>query len=154
MNDADLSSRHLPGHRMGESARPQRPPVAGGRVGASGPATVLLVDDEHGIVRLVERLLEREGYAVATAATGQDAVALAMALPLHAIVSDRNLPDTDGGELIDLIRSLVGRRVPAVLMSGDAAGPALTDRGIVFLQKPFSLADLVARVEESAARGS
>lgn len=108
--------------------------------------TVLLVDDEHRVVRVLALALEREGYRVLTATTGEDALWLAESGPVDAVLLDVCMPGIDGwGALAALRGSGVG--APVVLMSGvpleDEPRAAEAD---AILAKPFSIAEMLATV--------
>jgi DNA-binding response OmpR family regulator len=71
---------------------------------------VLLVDDEAQIVRAIAAILRGAGFAVATAATGEEAMRAAALRPPAAILLDLGLPDTDGVTVCRRIRSGATRR--------------------------------------------
>lgn len=116
-------------------------------------AKILVVDDEQGLLANIARYLEVLGHEVATAGNGQLALrALADRAP-DLLVTDLNMPDMDGVELLEALGRL-GSRVPVIAMSGGArspgvhplqAAPALG--AVVTLEKPFTLEELRAAVE-------
>jgi DNA-binding response OmpR family regulator len=75
------------------------------QVGEPLPARALVVDDEPPLVRLVTSYLEREGFQVASAGDGEQAVALAEAFQPEVIVLDLMLPGMDGIEACRRIRT-------------------------------------------------
>ncbi|MGH8928515.1 MAG: response regulator, partial [Acidimicrobiia bacterium] len=80
--------------------------------------TVLVVDDELKITRLVRDYLEQAGFAVAIAADGKGAIASARQLKPDLIVLDLGLPGMDG---LDVIRALrKGSNVPVVVITARA----------------------------------
>jgi DNA-binding response OmpR family regulator len=110
--------------------------------------TVLVVDDELKIARLIRDYLEQAGFVVATSSDGKGAIAAARQLKPDLIVLDLGLPQMDG---LDVIRALrMGSNVPVVVVTARADE---ADR-IVGLElgaddyvvKPFSPKELVARV--------
>jgi two-component system alkaline phosphatase synthesis response regulator PhoP len=110
--------------------------------------TILVVEDEPGIARLVRDYLERAGFGVATAATAADALASARASHPALVVLDLGLPDRDG---LDVTREL--RRVtdvPIVILTarGDESDRivGLELGADDYVVKPFSPKELVARV--------
>ena len=112
-------------------------------------ARVLVVDDEANIAELVATALRYEGFDVATAADGAQALATVRAFAPDLIVLDVMLPDTNGFELQARIRA-DGQRVPVLFLT---ARDAVEDRvrGLTlgaddYMTKPFSLEELVARV--------
>ncbi|HSL26016.1 MAG TPA: response regulator transcription factor [Acidimicrobiia bacterium] len=110
--------------------------------------TVLVVDDELKITRLVRDYLEQAGFVVAIAADGPGALAAARQLQPDLIVLDLGLPGMDG---LDVIRSLrTVSMVPVVVLTARAEE---ADRVVGlelgaddYLVKPFSPTELVARV--------
>ena len=115
-------------------------------VAASGAPTVLLVDDEHRVVRVLALALEREGYRVLTATSAEDALRLADSGPIDAVLLDVWMPGVDGWRtLADLRASGIG--APVILMSGVPLEDDLRSRqAAALLNKPFSIAELVAAV--------
>jgi two-component system OmpR family response regulator len=112
-------------------------------------ARVLVVDDEPNIAELVSTALRYEGFDVATAADGAQALARVRAFAPDLVVLDVMLPDTNGFELQARIRA-DGQRVPVLFLT---ARDAVEDRvrGLTlgaddYMTKPFSLEELVARV--------
>ena len=104
--------------------------------------TVLIVDDEEPIRRLVERILTQAGYATATASDGPEALRVAGTLAsLDLLVTDMMMPGMDGGELARRLREdRDALKVLYVTGWSDrlfevklAACP-----GEAFLEKPFS----------------
>jgi two-component system sensor histidine kinase UhpB len=81
------------------------------------PATILIVDDDRGLVRLVEKSLRREGYLTASAASGAEALEY---LGLHQpdlMLLDLKLQDFEGKELIQQLAE-AKRLVPFVIITG------------------------------------
>jgi CheY-like chemotaxis protein len=60
------------------------------------PGTILIIDDEPSIVRGLARLLQRDGYSVATAGNGRQALAQLQAQRFAMILSDLRMPELDG----------------------------------------------------------
>ncbi len=119
--------------------------------------SVLVVDDDPKILELVRVYLQRAGYAVVTAVDGEDALRKIEARRPNLIVLDVMLPNVDG---LVLARHLRAERddLPILMMS--ALG-TVSDRitGLVqgaddYLAKPFSPAELVARVNALMRRSS
>src|SRR5690349_5275823 len=111
-------------------------------------ARLMVVDDEAQIVTALTRGLQREGYDVDASRNGLDAVSLAASSAPDLIVLDLNLPDIDGIEVLRRIRSWSS--VPVLILSGDGEEErkiaALDEGADDYLEKPFSLGELRARV--------
>ena len=116
---------------------------------------VLVVDDETRMASLLKRALEEEGHVVDVAADGTDGLWLATENPYGAIVLDVMLPDFDGFELCRRIRGN-GQWVPVIMLTArDSVGDRVRglDAGADdYLVKPFSLAELAARLRALARR--
>jgi two-component system OmpR family response regulator len=116
---------------------------------------VLVVEDETRMASLLKRALEEEGHAVDVADAGADGLWLATENPYGAIVLDVMLPDFDGFELCRRIRGN-GQWVPVIMLTArDSIGDRVRglDAGADdYLVKPFSLAELAARLRALARR--
>jgi two-component system OmpR family response regulator len=116
----------------------------------------LVVEDELKMAALVRRGLVEEGYAADVARTGEDALWMAQATPYDAIVLDVMLPDLDG---FDLCRELRENGVwsPVLMLTardGVEDRVAGLDSGADdYLTKPFSFAELLARLRALTRRG-
>ncbi len=117
---------------------------------ATARARILVVDDEPSIVDAVATSLAYEGFEVDTAATGRTALSSAQEKPPDLIVLDIMLPDLDGIEVCQRLRS-DGIRVPILFLTAKDAVEdkvrGLTVGGDDYVTKPFSLAEVVARIK-------
>ena len=116
---------------------------------APASARVLVVEDEPGIVDFVRRGLEAEGFEVETALDGIEGERLALKGGFDAVVLDLMLPGRSGLEILDAVR----RTVPGLPVIVLTARGEIEDRvtgleagAVDYLVKPFSMAELVARV--------
>jgi two-component system OmpR family response regulator len=118
---------------------------------------VLVVEDEVKMAGLLKRALEEEGYAVDVAARGEDALWLGTENPYDAIVLDLMLPDLDGFEVSRKLRE-AGRWSPVLMLTArDAVADRVAglDAGADdYLTKPFSFAELLARLRALMRRGA
>lgn len=110
--------------------------------------TILVVDDEPEIVKLVRAYLEKAGYRVATASDGREALQIARQLKPDLIVLDLNLPHMDGLEFTRRLRR--EKNTPIIMLT---ARVEETDRIIGlelgaddYVTKPFSPREIVSRV--------
>ena len=112
---------------------------------------ILVVDDEPDAVELVEFNLKSNGYDVATAADGEEALRLTAdhTEPIHLLLTDVVMPGMSGPELA--VRFLSLRPAAQVLYASGYTDEAIVHHGVrddsvPFLQKPFEPDDLVRRV--------
>ena len=142
---------YLPRH-VGDAAQ-ARPTVAAAPM-PRGHETILLVEDEPSILTLAKTMLERQGYTVVAAGTPGEAMNLAdeHAGEIHLLLSDVVMPEMNGRMLAG---NLLSRRprLKRLFMSGYTADviayQGVLDEGVHFIQKPFSAADLAAKVREA-----
>ena len=117
---------------------------------------VLIVEDEARMAGLLRRGLEREGFAVDLVGAGEDAVWKAEAVDYDAIVLDLMLPGIDGLEVCSRLRG-AGVWSPILMLTArDGVGDRVAglDRGADdYLTKPFSYAELLARLRAIVRRG-
>jgi two-component system, OmpR family, response regulator len=116
---------------------------------AAHPATVLLVEDEPGIADFVRRGLEAEGFQVEAAADGIEGQRLAQRGGFDAIVLDLMLPGRSGMEVLAAARR-VTPGVPVIVLTArgevEDRVAGLEAGAVDYVAKPFSMAELVARV--------
>jgi two-component system OmpR family response regulator len=110
---------------------------------------ILVVDDEPNIVDLVAMALRFQGFAVATAATGAQALEQVGAFRPHLMVLDVMLPDMEGFAVAERLGAQRAG-VPIVFLTARDATPdkvrGLSAGGDDYVTKPFSLEELVARI--------
>jgi PAS domain S-box-containing protein len=128
----------------------ERPPS----VVAHGAGSLLFVDDEPLLREMGKRVLENSGYTVLLAKNGREAVEIFQhnAGKIATVLLDITMPVTGGSEAFRLIRE-IRPDVPIILMSGFNEDSAREDLGARartgFIQKPYSVASLVATVRAS-----
>src|SRR5258706_11005840 len=120
---------------------------------------VLIVDDERDLRTLLDFNLRQAGYQTAQAATGAEALARARAIRPQVIILDLNLPDVSGTDVCRLLRADPQTESIPILML--TARGAESDRILGFelgaddyVAKPFSVREVVLRVEAVARRRS
>lgn len=116
---------------------------------AAHPATILVVDDDAPIVRLVQTYLEREGYRVRVAYDGHAAMRAIQAEPPDLIILDVMLPGLDGMDITRRVAASSG--IPIILLTARTGEQDKLD-GLYagaddYVVKPFSPRELVARVK-------
>ena len=111
--------------------------------------TVLLVDDDPAILRLLEVNFRLEGFETMTASRGPDAIALAARQP-DAIVLDLMLPEMDGHEVYRGSRRMpLLAAIPVVFLSARALDTAPVAPGVRYMTKPFDAQALIETVRGS-----
>ncbi len=118
---------------------------------------LLIVEDDRGVRESLARALQYEGYEVATAADGREAMKMVRQGGLDAMVLDVMMPELDGLEVARKLR-LEGQRIPILMLT---ARHEISDRvaGLEagaddYLVKPFALDELLARLMALLRRGS
>jgi two-component system OmpR family response regulator len=148
---ADLTARSQPAERR--SHRIHRKQWQGGDVNpsANGAASkILVVDDEPSIVDAVATALRYEGFEVREESTGRGAMSAAVAFDPDLVVLDWMLPDVEGIEVGRRLRDRGFETAILFLTAKDAIEnkvDALRAGGDDYVTKPFSLAEVVARVQ-------
>jgi DNA-binding response OmpR family regulator len=113
---------------------------------------ILIVEDEEAIVEVVSRTLRRHGYETASAADGDDALEKAFSLRPDLVILDLMLPKMDGWEVCRRLKAdRQTASVPVLMLTARRE-----ERDVVegleigaddYMKKPFSLAELAARVK-------
>ena len=132
---------------LGDPSSPTRP---------DGKRLVLVVDDEPEIRQLVQRTLQAKGYAVETAADGQEAVEKAEAIVPDLVLLDAMLPRLHGFEACRRLKANPRTRpVPVIMMTAIYRGWRFAQDvresygAEDYLEKPFRLEDLLRRTESA-----
>ena len=118
---------------------------------------ILVVDDDRAILKLIERVLRDESYAVDVAGSGEEARTLAMVNEYDGIILDLQLGDRHGFEILQELRRN-GRHTPVLLYSGRSDTDSIV-RGLDagaddYVVKPVSNEELRARVRTLIRRGA
>jgi len=134
-------------HRAARRSTPPPPSVR--------PVSVLVVEDEDPLRRLVERILVREGYHVTPARHGADALHIVSALddPIELLITDLVMPELGGREVTEALRA-TNPSLPVLYISGYDPDPVGLDVGdqanTAFLAKPFTGSALLEHVRRLA----
>jgi len=119
-------------------------------MGSNGKRHILVVEDDPSITLGLQMNLEAEGYEVSIAVDGEDGLARAVASNVDLVILDVMLPKMNGLEVVKAIRSQ-GNHVPVVMLSARGAEMdkvlGLELGAEDYITKPFSLAELLARVK-------
>lgn len=114
----------------------------------SNPPHILVIDDEHQILRALRTILTARKFRVSTAATGEEGLAQAAASQPDAIILDLSLPDMDGVTVCQQLRQWT--HIPIIVLSvrdGEQDKVQALDSGADdYLTKPFGIDELLARI--------
>ena len=117
---------------------------------------VLVVDDEVQIRRFLRTGFELNGFTVHEASTGAEAIRTSTLRPIDLVIIDLGLPDMDGADVVERIRSW--STVPIIVLSvrsSEAEKVHLLELGADdYVVKPFGMAELLARVRVALRRQS
>lgn len=121
----------------------------------NGRMRLLVIEDDAALADVLRRGLEDAGHEVALRATGPDGLGAAMAERFDAVVLDWMLPGMDGPSVCRELR-VRGNRTPVLMLTARTSVPdrvAGLDAGADdYLQKPFALDELLARLRVFARR--
>jgi DNA-binding response OmpR family regulator len=110
--------------------------------------SILVVDDDQDILRILKDNLELDGYRVCTAATGKQALDLFQEVSPRLVLLDLSLPDIDGIQICRVVRARSG--VPIIVLTARDRVPdkvlGLESGADDYLVKPFDYLELAARM--------
>jgi two-component system cell cycle sensor histidine kinase/response regulator CckA len=112
--------------------------------------TILVVDDDEGVLRTVVAILERANFRVLSAISGADAIRLSAetAGRIHLVLSDVEMPHISGPDLGEALKK-TRPDIHVMLMSGGDSGNLLVlNYGWAYIQKPFVTVKLVQMVTD------
>lgn len=125
---------------------------------SSSVKRILIVDDEPNVMRVLKLMLERAGHRVRTACDGVEGLAQVRAEPPDVLVTDIQMPRMDGRELVRTLHAEMPDRAFDIYVM-----TSMTERGerewvrkiprVVFLEKPVSPRQLVARLTQGQGAG-
>ena len=120
------------------------------------PATILAIDDEIQMLKLLQLTLEPAGFRLRTATNGRDGIAMTGTERPDLILLDLGLPDMPGQAVLDVIRTR--SYVPVIILSvhsaeGDIVG-CLDHGADDYLVKPFRTRELLARIRTAIRRST
>ena len=102
--------------------------------------SILVIDDEEIMREILQTLLEREGYAVRVAASGQEGLDLARALPFDAVIVDVMMPGIDGIATLEELKT-IDEDLPVVMVTAfasiETAIAAMKRGALDYITKPF-----------------
>ncbi|MDQ6736684.1 MAG: sigma-54 dependent transcriptional regulator [Gemmatimonadota bacterium] len=120
---------------------------------ARGGTSVLIIDDEQGILDVIRMLLSNNGFVAHTAHGGRAGIEQIRALEPDIVISDIRMPDVSGTEVLSVART-VNPETPVILMTAQAtlqsAMHAVNEGAFYYIQKPFRNDELLAIVHRAA----
>ena len=144
---------YIPRH-LGEIERTA--PLDEGKIPEAEGETIILVEDEPQIMKVTSSMLEKLGYRVLATSSPGEAVTLAKEYPdpIDLLLTDLIMPEMNGKDLSIELSSL-RPGLKTLFMSGYTANViahhGILDKGVNFLQKPFSMKEISARVRQALA---
>ncbi len=115
---------------------------------------ILLVDDEPAIVTALSPVLQSQGYAISTAGSAGEALQAAQQQQFDLVLLDLGLPDADGMEIIARLKQLTDASI--IILSArhmEAEKVKALDEGADdYVNKPFGIGELLARIRAAARR--
>ena len=103
-------------------------------------AHILVVDDDPAVLEVLQETLTQEGHAVSLTSDGAGAIQVVKETPVHIVVTDFQLPDLDGLEIIDRLARIDAKIIP-IMMTGfgtiETAVRAMKSGAFDFITKPF-----------------
>lgn len=117
-------------------------------------AEILVIDDEPQIRKLLEIILESNGYKQRMASTGKEGIIMAANHPPDLIILDLGLPDKSGHEILKELRSWFQKAIIilSVQQNEEDIVAALDNGATDYLTKPFRTGELLARIRSSLRR--
>jgi two-component system, cell cycle sensor histidine kinase and response regulator CckA len=113
--------------------------------------SILLVDDEDLVRRLIERILENEGYTVLSAASPEEGLRLSREHHVDAVVTDVAMPSMNGPAFVEALRQH-RPELRVLFISGHTSEGAveleLRKDEVAFVQKPFTAAALASHLRQ------
>jgi two-component system, cell cycle sensor histidine kinase and response regulator CckA len=115
----------------------------------AAPETILVVDDDEAVLRMVVDILERANFRVLSAHSGADCITVAdqTSGTIDLLLSDIDMPKMSGLEAGDALRA-IRPEIRVMLMSGGDNGLLVLNYGWAYLQKPFVAVKLLQMVRD------
>ena len=114
--------------------------------------SILIVDDDEGTRRSLSLILGKKGYRTETAETGQEAIVKAQGSFFHAALLDIRLPDTEGLELINPLKTM-HPDMEVIMVTAYAslqnAVRAVNERASAYITKPINIDYLLIKIREA-----
>lgn len=116
---------------------------------------VLLVDDESDLIEMLQWQLEEQGFSVASATSGQEALDILARDGIAIVISDIRMPGMDGIELVRRAKEIV-EDVQCIFITGHGGRKIAVEAtklgGFSYLQKPLSIQEMVVAIEKAGEK--
>ncbi|HEX76556.1 MAG TPA: response regulator transcription factor [Dehalococcoidia bacterium] len=117
---------------------------------------ILIIDDDHSLIRLTKHILSKEGFDVLTALNGLEGLQKAQKEEPDLVILDIVMPEPDGFQVLELLRQR--NNIPVIMLTAeqtiDTSCDALTMGADDYIRKPFSASQLLARVRAKLRRAA
>ena len=118
----------------------------------TGPKKIVIVDDFTGVRSIVRETLEKKGFTVLEASSGDEALKFFDGTQVDLLITDFDMPDMNGAQLISKIREMTRYMfTPIIVLSGikkERVEDQLVDLNVAaYLQKPFEIKHFYTVVE-------
>lgn len=110
--------------------------------------TVLIVDDDPQILKLVEKMLKPQVFKILVAPRPSQALEICGREPVHLLISDIAMPEMDGRKLMTKVLQLQPEASVLLISGHYREEPPSKDGRVKFLKKPFFPSDLLAMLKE------
>jgi DNA-binding NtrC family response regulator len=113
--------------------------------------SVLIIDDDAEMRKMLNEALSNEGYSVETAANGKDAIKACGKLPFDIALIDIELPDMKGTELLTKLKSVQPKMVNVIITgypSIENAMKAVNEKADGYILKPFKISVLLETMKK------
>lgn len=122
---------------------------------ANNKGTILLVDDEANILKVLSAILKKNGYDVCTSRTAEEAMDRIIKMPLDAVITDFKLPGMNGAELLQAVQDK-GLHVPVIMLTAhgtiERAVEAMKSGAFNYLAKPVNTDELLTVTREAVEK--
>ena len=140
-----------------EHSEPDRGLEAGGSAAKKSAAAILIIDDDPHFLRVLQRILSGEKFVVTATSNPCDAVGLLRSSNFELIICDLRMPDCDGLNLLQAIRS-AGNEIPVIILTAygevDTYLEAMNAGATEYLNKPIKSDEFVQVVRNCLRKGN
>lgn len=112
---------------------------------------ILVVEDNHLLLKVVETKLKKEGYEVICCDNGKDAIAQITSASPDMVITDIMLPYSSGLEIVNFVKVTLQKSIPVIVMSGIGQEKIVEEAFKLgaddYMTKPLSLSELSMRIK-------